>query len=137
MSVVSYARHSLGLAITQETFAGSFLRNGGSPSGILKVSPKISAEGLDRLRTEVEQAYSGARRAGRICILDDSSDWTQLGMDLGDAEFLAQRKFAVEEVCRWFNVPPQKIASQEKQTFANFAEANQAFLTDCLQPLIT
>lgn len=136
LSVVTMARNSLGLAIAQERFAGSFIRNGAAPSGIIKINGGISDEGMTRLRGQVEQLYTGSRRAGRVALLEDGMDWTQLGMDLGDAEFLAQRRFAVEEVARWFNVPPQKIADQSKTTFSNFEQANLAFLTDGLMPWI-
>ena len=89
-----------------------------------------------RLRGEIEGLYAGPRRAGRIAILGKEMEWTQLGLALGDAEFLAQRRFAVEEVARWFGTPPQKVGDTSKQTFANFEQANLAFLTDGLMPWI-
>jgi HK97 family phage portal protein len=110
--------------LAQEQFAAGFLKNGGQPSGIVKAGPNLSAEGMERLRGEIEGLYAGPRRAGRIAILGKEMEWTQLGLALGDAEFLAQRRFAVEEVARWFGTPPQRVGDTSKQTFANFEQAN-------------
>lgn len=137
MSLISYARHTFGLAIAQEQFAGSFIRNRAAPAGILTVKQAISADGLARVRAEVEQLYGGPRRAGRTAIIDQGTEWKSVSVSPADAEFLAQRRFSVEEICRWFGVPPQKIGDTSKQTFANFEQANLNFLSDAVSPWIS
>lgn len=136
MSLISYARHTLGLAISQERFASHFIRNQAAPSGILTVKSNIDKPGLERLRAQIKRILGGPRRAGEIGIFDAGTDWKQIGVAPQDAEFLAQRRFSTEEVCRWFGVPPQKIADTSKQTFANFEQANLSFLTDAILPWI-
>lgn len=134
LSVISYARHTLGLAIAQEQFASSFMANQAAPSGMVKIGAGMSAEPLKRFKAEFNRMYTGKRRAGRVLFADADVQWTPFGMPLGDAEFLAQRRFSVEQVCRFFGVPPQKIGDTSKQTFANFEQANLAYLTDGLLP---
>jgi HK97 family phage portal protein len=123
LSVISYARHSLGLSIAQERFASSWLANAGAPSGIVKLSKGISPEGMTRARAEVESLYKGPRKAGKIVIGSEDWSWEQIGLTFLDAEFLAQRRFSVETICRFFDTPPQLIGDTSKQTFANYGEA--------------
>ncbi len=134
MSVISYGRHSLGLAIAQDRFAGSFIANQAAPSGLLKLSKGMSDDGIARARKKASELYAGPRKAGRIMFGDSDWDWVPIGMTPTDAEFLAQRRFSVEQICRFFGVPPQKVGDTSKQTFANFEQANLAYLTDGLLP---
>lgn len=136
MSLISRARHTLGLAISQERFAANFIRNAAAPSGIVKVKNNISADGLKLVRAEVENLYKGPRKAGKIMIGDQDWSWEQIGVSPQDAEFLAQRKFAVEEICRWFGVPPQMVGVQDKQTLNNYEQAGLQFLTLAVLPWV-
>jgi HK97 family phage portal protein len=55
-------------------------------------------------------------------------------MPLKDAEFLATRKFTVNEICRWFRVPPHKVADLERATFSNIEHQSIEVVTDTLMP---
>ncbi len=137
LSVVEYAKQSIGLSVVQERFASRFIANQASPSGIVTVKGSITPDGMKRMRAELDQVVKGPRNAGRFLISDGAVDFKSIGVTPQDAEFLAQRRFSVEEIARWFGVPPQKIGDTSKQTFANYEQANIAFLTDTLLPLIT
>lgn len=80
--------------------------------------------------------YSGPRKAGRIMIGDEGVDFKPIGVTPQDAEFLAQRRFRVETICRWFGVPPQMIGDASKQTFANFEQAGLNFLQLSIMPWV-
>jgi HK97 family phage portal protein len=137
LSPISYARETLGVAVAQRQFAANFIHNQAAPSGILTVKPGITPDGMKRLRGEVETMYTGARKAGRVMIADDSIDWKPLGVTPADAEFLAQRRFTVEQICRIFGVPPQMVGDTSKQTFANFEQAGLNFLALAILPWVT
>src|SRR5438067_7234254 len=136
MSLLSYARESVGEGLAQDSYASNFLRNQAAPSGLITVSPGINATGMKRLRTEVENLYSGTRKAGRIMIGDAGVDFKPIGVTPQDAEFLANRRFNVEQVCRFFGVPPQMIGDSSKQTYANFEQAGLNFLTLAIMPWV-
>jgi hypothetical protein len=63
-------------------------------------------------------------------------DWQALSLTQQDAQFLEQRRFSVEEICRWFGVPPQMIGDTSKQTFANFEQAGLNFLALAILPWV-
>lgn len=137
LSLISYARHALGLAVAQDQFAGSFVRNQAAPSGMLTVKGTIREEGLKRLRAEVEQMYTGAGRAGRVIIGDDAVDWKQIGVSPQDAQFLEMRRFSLEQIARIFGVPPQLIGDTSKATLNNYETAGLFFLQLAVLPWVT
>ena len=128
LSLLSYARNALQEDLQQSSYAVNFLRNQAAPSGLITVKQNIAASGLKRLRQEVEQMYSGTRKAGRIMIGDDGIDFKAIGLSPQDSEFLASRKFTVEQIARFFGVPPQLIGVQDKQTLNNYEQAGLQFL---------
>jgi HK97 family phage portal protein len=42
-------------------------------------------------------------------ILLGGTKWKQITINPQDAQFLETRKFQIEEICRWFRVPPHKV----------------------------
>lgn len=136
LSLIDYARHTLGLAVAQERYASAFIRNQGAPSGVVKIKKNITEAGLTRMKAEIQQLYAGPRNAGRIAFLDNDSEWETVGVTPQDGEFLAQRRFSVEAICRFFGVPPQMIGDTSKQTFANFEQAGLNFLALAILPWV-
>jgi len=136
MSLLSFARESIGEGLSQDRYASNFLRNQAAPSGLVTVKPGMTETGIKRLRAEIDQMYAGARKAGRVMIGDDGIDFKPIGVTPQDAEFLASRRFNVEQVCRFFGVPPQMIGDTSKQTFANFEQAGLNFLTLAIMPWV-
>ena len=49
-------------------------------------------------------------------LLDRGMDWVQLSISPEDAQMLQSRSFSVEEVCRFFGVPPFMVGHTEKTT---------------------
>jgi HK97 family phage portal protein len=136
MSLIRQARQTLGLALAQETFAASFIKNQAAPSGMVKINGNITPDGFNRLKANFDQLNTGSRKAGKVLYGDGEWEWVPMGVSPQDAEFLAQRRFSVEEICRWFGVPPQLIGDTSKQTFANYEQAGLNFLSLGLLPWI-
>lgn len=61
-------------------------------------------------------------------------EYKQLGMSNQDAEWLASRKFTIEDVARIFNISPIFLQDYSHSSYANFSEASRAFLGQTLRP---
>ena len=108
MSPVTYARQTLSLAIATEKMAGQAYAKGGRskgffvmPSGSKPLTPEQRA---DAKKTLVD-ANSGPN-APWAGILEAGVDWKTVSLSMRDAEMILNRRFNVEEVCRWIGVPP-------------------------------
>jgi HK97 family phage portal protein len=116
LSTISYARESLGIAIAADRAAGSIFANEARPSGVLKFKEWIDKDKRNEAREDIEAQFCGAHNAGRPFILEGGAEWQQISLNADDAQLLQSRGWSVEEVCRWFGVPPFMIGHSEKTT---------------------
>jgi phage terminase large subunit-like protein len=93
------------------------VRNGLRPSGVLTFDKFLTAEQRDVARKErLATKFIGAMNAGRPLVLEGGTKWEQLTINPEDAQMLESRGFSVEEICRFFGVPPFMIGHTEKST---------------------
>lgn len=109
LSPVAYARQTLGVAIATEKAAGSTFANGMRASGFFKFPKPLTAEQYAQAQKVLVEPYSGSSATGKAGILDSGVDFLPVNLPPKDAEMLLSRRFNVEEVCRWFGVPPVLI----------------------------
>jgi HK97 family phage portal protein len=64
----------------------------------------------------LQQKYSGAMNAGVPMLLDNGLKWQSISINPEDAQMLESRAFSVEEICRFFGVPPHMVGHTEKVT---------------------
>lgn len=116
MSPIAYARHTLGSAMAAEKLSGKMFANGFQVSGVLTADQILKPDQRKQLG-EIMQQYAGSDRAGKIMILESGLKYQQLSLNPEDAQMLQTRRFGVEQICRWFGVPPIMIGhAAEGQT---------------------
>lgn len=112
MSVIENARTGLGMGLAAEQAGVSLYENGMSQGGVVSV-PQMPAEVqttvLDRIEKKLSERHAGPRNAGKPMVLAGGATWQPSMMTPSDAQYLETRKFQINEVCRWFRVPPHKI----------------------------
>lgn len=133
-NVIRYARESLGLAKATEKFGASFFGNGTVPGGFLEHPKNLSPESQKNLINSLEGRYQGASKAHRIAVLEEGMKFTQNTIPPEESQFLETRQFSVPEICRWFRMPPHKVADLTRSTFSNIEEQNIDYVTDTLTP---
>lgn len=116
LSTLSLARNTLGLSLAQERAAGETFKNGMRPSGILRFQDFLTKEQRELTETRLVEKFAGAMNAGRPLVLEGGTDWQQLTINPEDAQMLESRAFSVEEIARFFGVPPFMIGHTEKST---------------------
>jgi HK97 family phage portal protein len=116
MSPVRWGTQSLGAAMAADEASGKMFGAGMQASGVLKTNQGLKPDQRGQLQAIME-SYSGSTRAGKIMILEAGMDFQALTMNPDDAQMLETRRFSIEEVCRWFGVPPIVIGhAAEGQT---------------------
>lgn len=133
-SVVHQAALDLGIALAQNNFAAGFFGNGAHPGLAIEVPATIGAESVKTMRAELIKEHGGPRRAGRPLVLDAGAKIQRITVPPNEAQFLESRQFSIEEVCRWFRVPPHKIQHLARATFSNIEHQGQDYVTSALMP---
>lgn len=114
LSTLTFGRRTFGLASHIESAAKSTFRNGARPSGVLTVDKTLNKEQRDLAEKLLHEKYQGSMNAGLPMLLDNGVKWETLQINPDDAQMLESRAFSVEEICRFFGVPPHMIGHTEK-----------------------
>jgi len=116
MSTVAYGASSMGAALAADETASSVFSNAMMAAGFLSADQKLDAEQREQL-TAILNNFVGSSRAGKTMVLESGLTHSPLQMNPGDAQLLETRRYSVEDVCRWFGVPPIVVGhSAEGQT---------------------
>lgn len=116
LSVLSYARHTLGLAAAIDKAAGKTFENGLRPSGTINFDKFLTESQRAIAEEKLIDKFCGTLNAGRPMIMEGGATFTPIMMNPEDAQMLESRRFSVEEICRLFGVPPPMVGHTEKST---------------------
>lgn len=133
-SIARLARECLGLAVAQEKAGAAFFGNNSRPGGIIKWPEDLGESEREGLRKSWERIYGGADSIGKVAVLTNGAEFVPMTIPNEDAQWIESRKFSVEEVARWFRIPPHKIGSLDKATFSNIEHQATEYVVDTLQP---
>ncbi|MDU2939128.1 MAG: phage portal protein [Enterobacteriaceae bacterium] len=130
-------RDVIGAAMAVEESAAKIFENGLQSSGFLSAEQAMSDEQRERMRGYMT-AFTGSRNAGKIMVLEGGLKYQNVTMNPEAAQMLESRSFSIEEICRWFRVPPFMVGHTTKQSsWASSLEGmNLQFLTHTLRPLL-
>ena len=137
VSIGSVAAESLGIAIAAQNFTGAFFGNNLSIGATIETDKALNAEQKDEIRKAMDKRFAGSKNAHKSMVLDRGFKFSRIQMDSTDAELLNTRKFQVEEIARWFRIPPHKLMDMTQAKFANLEQNDLNYATDTLVPWIS
>lgn len=107
LSPISYGRQTLGSALAADEVAGRTFANGLQLSGFVEMATgtKLTPEQRHQL-VDLFEKFSGSSKVGKVMPLDAGMKFVPLTISPADAQLLETRRFNIEEICRWFGVPP-------------------------------
>lgn len=109
LSPIQYARNSMGIAIAGEEATSDVFRNGLRSGGFIKSDKWLKKENREQFQNSLQEFTTGGSRAGSFFTLEGGLSFEPLTMNPQDVQLLASRQYAVEDICRWFGVPPVLI----------------------------
>lgn len=138
LSVLHYARESIGMALQTEKHGANLFKNGASPGAVLEHPDKIGPEGQAFLKASLED-YRGAENAHKTLILEEGMHWKAMTMTSADAQFVENRKFTRSEIAMFFGVPPHMLGDTERSTSwgTGIEQQSIGFVTYTLQDWLT
>lgn len=116
MSPIRWGTQSLGAAMAADEASSGIFGSGMQASGVLKSNQRINPAQRAELQKLLGE-FSGSSKAGKTMVLEAGLEFQALSLNPEDAQMLETRRFSIEEVCRWFGVPPVVIGhAAEGQT---------------------
>ncbi len=142
MSSIEAAAYS----IDQHNQAGmwnqSLLQNGAKPSGALVVKSdeqnggRLSDEQFNRIKSQMDEQYSGASNAGRPLLLEGGLDWKEMSLSPKDMDFIESKHSSARDIALAFGVPPQLLGIPGDNTYSNMIEARLALWEQTVLPIL-
>jgi HK97 family phage portal protein len=116
----------------------SLLQNSARPSGALTIKDggTLTPDNFNRLKTQMEEQYSGSANAGRPILLEGGLEWQQMGLSPTDMGILETKFSSSRDIALAFGVPPQLLGIPGDNTYSNYSEARLAFWEDTALPML-
>ncbi|AMK18651.1 MULTISPECIES: phage portal protein [Sphingobium] len=118
----------------------ALLDNAARPSGAMVYDPGdgsvMSPEQFERVKREMEVAFSGAANAGRPMLLEGGLDWKAMSLTPAEMDFVGLKAAAAREIALAFGVPPMLMGLPGDNAYANYREANKALWRQTILPLV-
>jgi HK97 family phage portal protein len=133
-SVITMARESIGLGIAAENFGSLFFGQGAHPGMVAKHPGRLGAEAHEALEKSLQKNYEGLGHAHRMMLLEEGMTLEKIGLPQKDSQYLETRQHQIEEIARWFNLPPHVLKDLTRATFSNIESQAQELVKYSLRP---
>jgi HK97 family phage portal protein len=133
-SPIAMAKNAIGMAIATEEYGAKFFANGANPGGVLE-HPGVVKD-PKRVRESWNAVYQGSGNAHRVAVLEEGMKFQSIGIPPEQAQFIATRKFQINEIARIFRIPPHMIGDLEKSSFSNIEQQSLEFVKYTLDPWV-
>ncbi|MDQ0149131.1 phage portal protein [Eubacterium multiforme] len=136
-SKIQLARETLGNARAGNKLLSKYYKNGTLSKGLLIHPETLEDEPKANIKKAWREVNAGIENSYDIPILDSGIEYKDISMSFEDAQFLNLNKFSVEEIGRFFNVPPYMLGIMDGAKFNNVQSQAMDFISNSIQPLLT
>jgi HK97 family phage portal protein len=105
ISRMRLARDAISLARDAELAAQRVMQRGVMAGGSIEVEKALSDQAYERMRTSLDEDYSGAQNAQKWMLLEEGAKANQFQVTPATAQHIENRNAQIEEVARAFGVP--------------------------------
>jgi HK97 family phage portal protein len=133
-SVVDKAREALGEGMASQQVSSSYFKKGARPSVVLEAPGQIREDQVKLLRGDWERMHTGADNMHRTAILDRGLKANVLSFSARDNQLIQGREFNVLEIANFLGLPPHKLGSTARTSYASLEQENQACLDEAYDP---
>jgi HK97 family phage portal protein len=116
LSPIRMGASIFGAAISADVAANRTFRNGLMSTIMFKMEQVLKGSQRKEFKDNFKRELAGAMNAGKPVLLEGGMEAAALGINPKDAQLLESRSWSIEEVCRWFGVPPPLAGHSTKTT---------------------
>ena len=114
LSPLDQARNSLGISLGAEESVNRLSNSGFKQGGVLSIDKILTSDQRKKLKENFNDIASGKEEA--LKVLEAGMKFTPTSMLPKDVQLLESRKFQLEDICRFFDVPPVLIHDMSSST---------------------
>ncbi len=114
LSPLDQARNSLGISMGAEESVNRIANNNFKQGGFLSIDKILNPDQRKKIKEKFNDITSGTEEA--LKVLEAGMKFTPNSMLPKDVQLLESRKFQLEDICRFFDVPPVLIHDMSSST---------------------
>lgn len=104
-------------AANAQAAASKLFANGGKPEGVLMIDRVLKPDQREAVRKNFADMAEG--QTSRLVVLEADMKYQAVNLTPADQQLLETRRFTVEEICRWFGVPPVLVGHSNVTTWGS------------------
>lgn len=131
---VMTGRESLSVGLAAQNYEGSTMGNAGFMDGFLTMDGKIDPDDRRAVEDSWQRRFGGADKAGKTPLLGGGMKYERMTLTPQESMLMETRKFSVEEVSRWLNIPQHKLGHLDRASFNNIEQLARDFYTQTIRP---
>lgn len=131
-SPVVLARRAVELAFRQEHAGISAFQMPGLGKIAITTRETVGGDAVRAMQDAFRAIHSGPEGMLRPIVVQNESDVKQVGQSLTDQDWIAARRFSINQVSQMYGVPPQYLYNLENSTQEQTAEMSRAYIDTCL-----
>ena len=123
------------LALANRDYLTEFNANGTFLSGVLEHPGELKANTAKRLRKSWAAVYGGAKKAGKVAVLEEGMKFTKVNATPAEADSEATQRLITASISRITGVPKPLLEDYSNATLNNAEHMAQGFLNYSIRPL--
>lgn len=138
LSPIAYASTSIDIAKSTDDVAAKTYKNGLRASAVVSTDRVLTPEQREQERAWMGKAVGGVQGSGKVLVFEGGYKIQPWSISPADAQMLENRSYSVEDICRWYRVPPFMVGHTEKSTSwgTGLEQQGQGFATYTLRPYL-
>jgi len=120
LAKLEFMRSTTDESYKAQTAASKVFGSGGKPTGILMVDKVLNKQQREAVLKNFSDLAAG--NTSRLSVLEANMKYQQVSMSPEDQQLLETRRFSVEELCRWYDVPPVLVHHSNVTTWGSGIE---------------
>lgn len=132
LGVFQQAKETIGGGLAAEEESNRTFSTGRMPKVVVESPGKPSPESRTNFRKEWREIHTEAKFD--VALLAEGMKANVLSANLRDSQFKELREFIIEEVSRWYGLPPQKLQHLLRTSYNSAEQLNTEVVTDTLIP---
>lgn len=135
---VEACKEVIGHAMALDEWSARFFGQGTSVAGVIESPAQLNKEQAADLKYGFEAGHKGIRKSHLVGVLSGGATFKQTSTDPEDAQLLASREFAVEEIARIFRIPPHMLGVTKPgaSSYASVEQQGIQFAQYTLRPYL-
>lgn len=137
---ITYARETIGLAMSQEDYGATTFRNGARVAGVLEHPLKLGDEARLNLKASLDEYRQGGQSEGKFLITEEGMKFSRMALSAQDAQWIESRKLSRSDIAMFFGVPPSMIgdnSGSDSNWGTGLEQKANGFVTFTLEDYLT